>query len=77
VRATTSAASALGLQARVVTALDDADALMPAIDDLPEGLDEREFARRYRDGNAAAYVEQIAEIDRRIAALPVFRAARR
>jgi hypothetical protein len=69
--ATASPEAARRLQARVSSALVDAD-IMPAVDGLPPDLSEREFTRRYRGGNEDAFRVVVAEIDRRIAALAVF-----
>jgi hypothetical protein len=46
---------------------------MPRFDDLPEFLPEAEFKRRYGGVGAPPYNELLAEIDRRVAALPVLR----
>ena len=70
--ATRAADSARQLQSVVAAALVD-EHLMPAPWDLPEGLDEATFARRYRDTSSPAYRAMIEDIDRRIAMLPLFR----
>ena len=57
---------------RLAAGTDDA-ALMPAWRDLPEGLSEAEFKRRFGDVGAPEYARLLAEIDGRIAALPVLR----
>lgn len=57
---------------RLGPSIDDA-ALMPAWNDLPEGLPEAEFKRRFGDVGAPEYARLLAEIDRRIAALPLLR----
>ncbi|MFO1187836.1 MAG: hypothetical protein U1E87_10565 [Alphaproteobacteria bacterium] len=44
----------------------------PHVSDLPEGLSEAEFKRRYGDVNSAAYKKVIDEIDRRIATIPLY-----
>ena len=64
-------ASARRIQARVARGLVDAD-IMPPVDGLPADLSERDFARQYRGKNEAAFSAVLAEIDRRIAVLPVF-----
>lgn len=46
---------------------------MPHAADLPEYLAEPEFLRRYGGVGAPAYQQQMAEIERRVAALPVLR----
>lgn len=48
-------------------------ALMPAWRDLPESLPEAEFLRRFGGVGAPAYQAVVAEIDRRIGALPLLR----
>jgi len=48
-------------------------ALMPPWRDLPEGLPEAEFLREYGGVGAPDYERMLAEIDRRIAALPLLR----
>jgi hypothetical protein len=70
--ATASAAAAARMQSRLAEDFAEAD-MMPEIEHLPEGLTEREFTRRYRDDRAPAYRRLLEEIDRRIAALPLFR----
>ena len=49
------------------------DDLMPPWQDLPEFLTEAELQQRYGGVGGAAYEALLAEIDRRVAALPVFR----
>ncbi len=46
---------------------------MPQAADLPEFMAEAEFLRRYGGVGAPAYLQQMAEIERRVAALPVLR----
>lgn len=60
------------LQERLAVGVDD-DALMPPWADLPEFLNAAEFQRRFGDVGAPDYERLVAEIDRRIAALPVLR----
>jgi uncharacterized protein YfiM (DUF2279 family) len=69
--ATSSLESARRLQARLTDPLADAD-ILPAVDGLPPDVSEREYTRRYRGGNEAAFRNVVAEIDRRIAALAIF-----
>jgi hypothetical protein len=57
---------------RLVTPQPDT-ALMPAWRDLPEFLSEPEFVRRFGGVGGAGYTAQLAEIDRRIAALELLR----
>ncbi len=47
--------------------------IMPATADLPEFMQEAEFKRRFGDIDAPAYKRMMADIDRRIAALPLYR----
>ncbi len=49
---------------------------MPRAEDLPEFMPEPEFLRRFGGVGAPAYQQQMAEIERRVAALPVLRPAR-
>ena len=58
------------LAARLSAPLADGD-LIPSLDGLPEYLRESEFRRRYGDTNSPAYRALLAEIERRIAALPI------
>ena len=46
---------------------------MPQAEDLPEFMAEPEFLRRFGGIGAPAYLQQMAEIERRVAALPVLR----
>jgi hypothetical protein len=46
---------------------------MPVVADLPEFLSEAEFQRRYGGVGGAGYVAMLAQIESRIAALPLFR----
>ena len=59
-------ADPLRWQARVAALSLESD-LMPAIDQLPEGLQAPEFQRRFRDRDNAAYAQVQAEIERRLA----------
>lgn len=52
------------------------DDFMPAISALPEGLPEAEFQRRFGGVGAPPYNDMVAEIDRRLDGLRVFRDAR-
>lgn len=63
---------AQALQARVAAGVDEAS-FMPATADLPEFLNEAEFKRRYGGVQAPAYRRQLAEIESRVAGLPLFR----
>jgi hypothetical protein len=44
----------------------------PMVMDLPEGLSEAEFRRRYTDINSPEYTQMIAAIDQRIGAIPLY-----
>lgn len=69
--ATQSAESARRLLARIRPGLTEAD-MMPAITGLPPDLRQADFNKQYRGAGAAEYRRLVAEIDRRIAALPLF-----
>lgn len=58
------------LQARLARAVTEAE-LLPPIADLPEGLPEREFKRRYGSVGSAAYRELTDEIEARLDRLPL------
>jgi hypothetical protein len=60
------------LQARLAAGVEET-VFMPAVADLPEFMDEAQFLRRYGGVGAPAYTEQMAEIERRVAGLPLFR----
>jgi hypothetical protein len=45
----------------------------PPISDLPDDVPAAEFKSRYGDVNSAAYKAQVAEIDRRIANIPLYK----
>lgn len=62
----------VGLQQAVAAGVRDAD-LVPQATDLPEMMPEPEFLRRFGGVGAPAYNEMLAEIDRRVAALPLLR----
>jgi hypothetical protein len=47
--------------------------IMPATADLPEFMPEAEFQRRFGGVDGAGYKKMMAEIERRIAALPLYR----
>lgn len=70
--AVASATSARALQRSLSVLVSDKD-LMPATRDLPEFMPEAEFKRRFGGIDAPAYKKMVAEIDRRIAALPLYR----
>ncbi len=60
------------LQARLARGVDES-LFMPATADLPEFLSEAEFKRRYGGVDAPAYRRQLADIEARVAGLPLFR----
>jgi len=60
------------LQRRVAAGVRDAD-LLPKVSDLPEFMREEEFRRRYGGIGAPAYNSTMDDIERRIAALPLYR----
>ncbi len=60
------------LQAALARGIEESD-LMPVWADLPEFLSEPEFRQRFGGVGAPAYEKMLAEIDRRVEALPVFR----
>lgn len=47
--------------------------MCPPVLDLPEGLTESEFKQRYGDRQSAAFKQVLAEIDRRIERIPLYR----
>lgn len=58
---------------RAATGRFSASEMFPEVKDLPEFMQEAEFKRRYGGIGGAEYKKMMAEIERRIAALPVFR----
>ena len=70
--ATQSPASARGLQRRVTAGVREAD-LMPETADLPEFMPEAEFKRRFGGVGAPAYQRMMQDIERRVAACPLYR----
>jgi hypothetical protein len=64
--------SARALQQRARAGLHEKD-LMPPTQDLPEFLPESEFIKRFGGVDSPAYNNMMAQIDRRIAALPLYR----
>lgn len=67
-----SAAGAQRLRQVVARGLQEED-LLPMVKDLPEFMPEAEFKRRFGGVGQPAYQRQIGEIERRIAALPLYR----
>lgn len=70
--ATGPAAAQQPLQRRLAAGLTDQD-LLPAVRDLPEMLQEAEFTRRYGSVDGPLYKRMLQDIDRRIAALALYR----
>jgi hypothetical protein len=64
--------SALGLQRRILGGVREQD-FMPATADLPEFMPEAEFKRRFGGVDAPAYKRLMADIERRVASLPLYR----
>ncbi len=64
--------TARALQQRLRAGVVERD-LIPITADLPEFMPEREFVRRFGGVDAPAYKKMTAEIERRIAALPLYR----
>lgn len=67
-----SGASAKKLQEKLSRGLSEKE-IMPPTADLPPFMSADEFRRRYREIDSAEYKRMIAEIDRRVAALPLYR----
>jgi len=65
-------ATAKKLQARVGAGIIESD-LIPAAADLPEYMPEAEFKRRFGGVDGVEYKKMMAEIERRVAALPLYR----
>lgn len=59
------------LQSALARGLHESD-VMPPVADLPEFMPEAEFVRRYGGVGAPPYAAMLADIDRRVAALPAF-----
>ncbi len=62
---------AVRFQSRLSDLITEAD-IFPAVRDLPEGLSEPEFKRRYGDTSSRAYNRLVAEIDRRIGKITLY-----
>ncbi|HLN85322.1 MAG TPA: hypothetical protein VK200_02650 [Candidatus Limnocylindrales bacterium] len=65
-------ASAKKLQQKLATGIGEND-LMPTTADLPEFMQESEFKRRFGGIDGPEYKNMMADIDRRVAALPLYR----
>lgn len=70
-RATQSDTSARAQQRKLANGASDTD-LLPNVADLPEDLQEAEFKRRFGGVGAPAYQKVMDDIERRIAALPLY-----
>lgn len=70
-QAVASASRAKAIQTLLAAA--DEKQMMPATADLPESLPEDEFIRRFGGTEGEAYRQMMQDIERRIAALPVYR----
>jgi uncharacterized protein YfiM (DUF2279 family) len=70
--ATRTVNAARTLQNRVNAGIVEPD-FMPRAEDLPEGLQEAEFKRRFGGVGAPPYARMLAEIERRIATLALYR----
>jgi hypothetical protein len=67
-----NSASARKLQQRQRAGISEKD-LMPATEDLPEFMPDAEFKRRFGGIDAPKYNQMMAEIERRVSALPLYR----
>jgi hypothetical protein len=65
-------AKARALQEKLSAGISERD-IMPSAADLPESMQEKEFKRRFGGVDAPEYKKMIGEIDRRVAALPLYR----
>jgi len=70
--ATRSSAAALRMQQRLAGTR-DAGLFFPRVDDLPEFLNQAEFQRRYGGVGQPAYQKMLDNIDKRIAALGIYK----
>ncbi len=70
--ATGGAAAQLSLQKRLAQGLSDAD-LLPKVSDLPEDLQAADFQKRFGGVDGPGYKKMATEIERRIAALGLYR----
>jgi hypothetical protein len=65
-------ANARALQEKLRAGISERD-IMPPAADLPESMHEKEFKRRFGGVDAPEYKNMIGEIERRVAALPLYR----
>lgn len=70
--ATASPGQARSLQQRIAAGIAEAD-IMPAVGDLPEHMSAEQFQRRFGDVDSPAYRDMMADIEARIARLPLYR----
>ncbi|HSV52460.1 MAG TPA: hypothetical protein VLJ57_10105 [Burkholderiaceae bacterium] len=70
--ATAGTDSAQKVQRQLAARLRDAD-YMPHVSDLPEFLQQADFKRRYGGVGSPAYLSMAKDIERRVAALPLYR----
>ena len=64
--------SALKLQRQVAAGIRDSD-ILPRVADLPEFMPETEFKKRFGGIGSSSYKRMMDDIERRIAALPLYR----
>jgi len=64
--------SALKLQRQVAAGIRDSD-ILPKVADLPEFMPETEFKKRFGGTDSSPYKHMMDDIERRIAALPLYR----
>ncbi|MCA0241899.1 MAG: YfiM family protein [Proteobacteria bacterium] len=62
------------LQQRLAAGLNEAD-FMPDVSDLPEGMNEAEFRRRFGAPGTAAYQRMMEDIEQRLGAAPLYRSS--
>jgi hypothetical protein len=71
-QAAANAKAAVKLQQRLSAGIREKD-IMPSTQDLPEFMPEAEFKKRYGGVGAPAYNQMMADIERRVAALALYR----
>ncbi|OQW67488.1 MAG: hypothetical protein BVN35_20245 [Proteobacteria bacterium ST_bin11] len=57
---------------RIMSSTKDYSSVIPELQDLPENMDEKTFASKFKSVESPAYNELIQEIDARIIALPLY-----
>jgi len=70
--ATENTLKALQVQSSMSRASEETD-YMPAVANEWDGLKEEEFNQQYRNRNSAQYRQRVAEIERQVAALPIYK----